>query len=265
MQSPAHARESTPVRSLLVVIGVAILGTATSQLFPLPAAFLDTRLLESPVEASIEARTLFMALSFVGWAAAGAIYLSVTDRGWSYVDLRIPAKRDALYALGGIVAVIVLYFLAVALIQLLSLPTADNQIVEFIGDDTTMILIMIGIVFFFNAPAEEFIFRNIVQKRLYEAFTRMQAVVLASGVFALIHFPVYIVTADELLAVAPSLVIIFAGSLVFGYIYAKTDNLLVPTLAHAAYNSFVFFLLYLAIVYDVEDVETTTSVLSAVV
>lgn len=265
MQPQEHARESTPVRSLLVVIGVSVLGVIAANLLPLPAVFLDTRLLESPVEASREARALFMALNFVGWAAAGAIYLAVTDRGWSYVDLRVPTKRDVLYTIGGIVGVFVLYILAAVLIQLLSLPSADNQIVEFIGDDTTMILIMIGIVFLFNAPAEEFIFRNIVQKRLYEAFSRMQAVVLASGVFALVHFPVYVVTADELLAVAPSLVIIFLGSIVFGYIYAKTDNLIVPTLAHAAYNSFVFFLLYLSIVFEVEDVETATSVLWALV
>ena len=265
MQSPEHARESTPIRSLLVVIGVAVLGAAAANVVPLPAVFLDTRILESPVEASMGVRALFMALNFVGWAVAGAIYLAVTDRGWSYVDLRMPTKRDALYTVGGIVGVLVLYVVAAVMIQLLSLPTADNQIVEFIGDDTTMILVMIGIVFFFNAPAEEFIFRNIVQKRLYEAFSRMQAVVLASGVFALVHFPVYVVTADELPAVAPSLVIIFLGSLVFGYIYAKTDNLLVPTLAHAAYNSFVFFLLYLSIVFEVEDVETATSVLWALV
>jgi len=57
------------------------------------------------------------------------------------------------------------------------------------------------------------------------------------------------------------IVTVFGGGLIFGYLYAKSENLLVPILSHAVYNGFQFGLVYLALVYDLEGAEPTTEAL----
>ncbi|WP_121744016.1 CPBP family intramembrane glutamic endopeptidase [Natronorubrum halophilum] len=264
METPTRQREreSGPLRSALVAIGLTIFGVLVAPNFTtLPAFLLDPALITSPADASITARTALLTLNFVGIALAGAIYLAVTDRGWSYVDLRIPSKRGWMYVIAGIVGILAFYVLVSIAVSLLSLPSAENDVMTYINDDPTMVLVMIGIVFFFNAPAEEFLFRNIVQKRLYEAFSRSQAIVIASAIFALVHFLSYAVLSDSLLATAVPIVVVFGGSLIFGYLYAKSDNLLVPIASHATFNAFQFGLLYIALEYDLEGTEPTTSLL----
>ncbi|THE65791.1 CPBP family intramembrane metalloprotease [Salinadaptatus halalkaliphilus] len=252
MSETAHRNESA-IWATLVAVGLAAFGIAATQVTTLPAFLLDPALIDAPAEASMAARTLMMVLNFVGFALAGAIYLAWTGRGWAYVDLRWPTTRGWLYVVGGIVVSILFYVVASILLQFLELPATENQIVEIIGDDQTMILLMIVIVFFFNAPAEEFLFRNVVQKRLYDAVTKYQAVVIASLIFALVHLPVYFLADAPLLAVAVSLGIVFGGSVIFGWLYAETDNLVVPIAAHAAFNAFQFGLLYLAFEYDIQE------------
>ncbi|MFA9503962.1 lysostaphin resistance A-like protein [Natrinema sp. H-ect1] len=263
MATSTRRRTDGPLRSTLVAAALAIVGLASQQVTTIPAFLLDPQLLEGPTEASIASRTLLLILSFLGFVLVGALYLAVTDRGWSYVDLRTPTLRDLGYALAGVVGGFAFFVLVSLLVQLFSLPTADNSVTTYIGDDQTMVLVMIGIVFFFNAPAEEFLYRNIVQKRLYDAFSRPRAVAIASLIFGLIHFPVYAVLSESLLATMVPVVVVVGGAAIFGFLYAKTDNLLVPIAAHAAFNAVQFGLLYLALEYDLETAEPTTSLLVA--
>ncbi len=265
MATSTRRRTDGPLRSTLVAAGLAIVGLLATQFTTLPALLLDVRLATAPTETSIASRTLFFVLNFAGFVLVGAVYLVVTDRGWSYVDVRPPTRRGWAYVLLGIVASVAFYVLISVTIQLLSLPASENQVTSFIGDDQTMVLVMIAIVFFFNAPAEEFLYRNIVQKRLYDAFSRLQAVAIASLVFGLIHFPVYAVSSPSLLATMVPVVVVMGGAAVFGYLYAKTDNLLVPIAAHAAFNALQFGLLYFALEYDLEEAAPAGEAILAVV
>ncbi|QLK24455.1 CPBP family intramembrane metalloprotease [Natrinema zhouii] len=260
METSERRRDDGPIRSTLVAIGLAAFGILASQFTVLPAVLLDPAVVRTPMESSITSRALLLTLNFVGFALAGAIYLAATDRGWSYVDLRAPTKRGWGYILAGVLGSFVFYVLVSILVQLLSLPSAENSVSGFIGDDQTMVLVMIGIVFLFNAPAEEFLFRNIVQKRLYDAFSRLQAVIIASAIFALIHILSYAVSGSLLATVVP-VVVVFGGSIIFGLLYAKTDNLFVPIAAHAAFNAIQFGILYIALEYGIETAEPSTSIL----
>ncbi|WP_290819299.1 CPBP family intramembrane glutamic endopeptidase [Halovivax sp.] len=255
-------RDGRPLRAVLVAFGLTLFGILVAELTTLPVVALEPALFDEPAEATIGFRTAFFVLNFVGMAAAGAIYLSYTDRGWEYVDLRIPTRRDWLFAGLGIVASLLLYVAAVAAIALGNLPAADSGVVQFVGDDVRMIPILIAIAFLFNAPAEEFLFRNVIQKRLYDAFDRPIAVIVASAIFAIVHAPVFAVFADSALAVAVPLTIVFGGGVIFGYVYAVTDNLVVPTLAHAVYNSFIWVLLYLSMTGVIDEVETPADALA---
>lgn len=254
---PTNQDDGSPMRSVAVAFGLAIVGILGAELFTVPVQVLDPAIVDSPGEVSVELRTAFLVLNFVGMAAIGAAYLHLSGRGFDYVDIRQPTRRDWIFAGIGIGLSLLLYVVAVAVITLIDLPASDNPIVEFV-DTEFMILIMILIVFFFNAPAEEFLFRNVIQKRLYDAFSRMESVFIAAGLFALIHLPVYYLLADSVLAVVVPVVIVFFGGAIFGYVYAETDNLFVPILGHAVYNAFIFSLLFLQMRYDLGDDETVT-------
>jgi len=191
--------------------------------------------------------TVLFVANFVGMALAGLLYLVGTDRGLGYVDLRWPTRTDLGYAIGGSLTAIGLIVALGGLLLALDLPVASNEVIVLIGDDTTLLLALIPLILLFNAPVEEFVFRNIVQKRLYGAYGRRGAILLASVIFTLIHAPVFL--HPQPIGTILSLVIIFLGSCVFGYVYAKTDNLLVPTVVHAAVNVFQVAGLYVFLEY----------------
>ncbi|MCU4926060.1 CPBP family intramembrane metalloprotease [Halobacteria archaeon AArc-dxtr1] len=244
-----------PLRAVLVAFGLTLFGILTAELFTLPAFLYEPMLIDEPGQTSLGVRTAFFVLNFVGMAAAGAIYLAYTNRGWDYVDLSVPDKRGWVYALGGTVAVIAFYVLTNIVVTLLDAPVASSGITEYIGGDEAMILILIAIAFLFNSPAEEFLFRNVIQKRLYDAFDRTTAVVVASAIFSLVHFPVYALLAESTVAVVIPLIVLFFGGLVMGYAYVVTENLVVPIIIHAVYNAFNWALLYVAMIYGFEEGE----------
>ncbi|SDK35167.1 CPBP family intramembrane glutamic endopeptidase [Natronorubrum texcoconense] len=271
METPSHSeqRDGAPLRSTFVAIGLTVFGLLMAEFATLPAFLVDPSLLDAVMggslgDASMGGRTLLLMLNFVGMALAGVIYLLATGRGLSWIDLRVPTRNDWKYLIGGSVGIIVFLYAVSILFMLLDVPAAESQVMDIVGENQTMILIMIFIVFFFNAPAEEFLFRNVIQKRLYEGFSRTNAILVTSVIFAAVHLPMYLL-AETLVATLASLTIMFGGSVIFGYLYAKTDNLLVPTIAHAVLNAFQFTMLYLAIEFGLDDAETAPSfVLEAV-
>ncbi len=245
--------------AVLIGVGLAITSIIAQQILPLPAALLDTAVLFAPAEASAPAIFALLALNFVAMALVGAAYLALTGRGWAYVDLEWPTLRGWGYVVGGIFASIGFIIVVQLVVVFLELPSTSNQIMEYIGGDPNMVLLLIVIVFFFNAPAEEFLFRNVIQKRLYDAFSRAGAVIIASAIFAIVHLPAFALTAELVLApveaITVSLVIVFGGSIIFGALYARTENLVVPIAAHAAINAFQFALLYIVLRWGDEDME----------
>lgn len=259
VQAPGGQLWAVFVALSLSASGILV-ATATSA----PAAALDSTLLTEPADASDFATIVYLVLTFVGYALTGAIYLRWTDRGWDWLDLSWPTRRGwryVLYGIGGSIA----FLIAVQIVAtVLDLPSSENDVMQLIGNDPNMVLIMIVIVFAFNAPAEEFLFRNIVQKRLYASFSRMGAVVIAALIFALLHIPSYALASDGTLAppgaIATSLAVVFGGAVIFGYLYARSDNLLVPIIAHATFNAIQFGLLYLALRYAPEDLESASAI-----
>lgn len=262
-------RDASHARSVLVALFLAVGGIVASQITTIPALLLDPTFAESPADASRAATAAFMVLNFVGFFLVGGLYLWRTGRGWSFIDLRVPTLREWGYAAGGVVAAFVAMVGVSLASQLLELPRAENQAIELVGGDPTMVLIMIAIVFFFNAPAEEFLFRNVVQKRLYAAFSRWGAILVTSLIFAAIHIPTYGLTLDGTAApasaIAVTMIVMFAGSVIFGYVYAATDNLVVPIVAHAVYNGVQFGLLYLLLRYGPDEFEGAMAAVDATV
>jgi membrane protease YdiL (CAAX protease family) len=187
------------------------------------------------------------AFSFIGMGIVGGVYLHHSGRGLDYIDISRPDRETAISVLIGGIAVL-LVAAVIGLVQsVVGAPAPpENPVTEQVGSKTQMLLIMFGIVVFFNAPIEEFIFRNIVQKRLIESFHAVSAILITSLLFSSLHLPGYLTTGAALEATVAPLATIFAGSIIFGAIYVYTEDLLAVIGAHAVYNISSFALSFFA-------------------
>jgi membrane protease YdiL (CAAX protease family) len=164
------------------------------------------------------------------------------DRSW--VDLSMPTRWDLAVAAVGLLALFVVLQGLTVLIAELGLPTIESSVEKQAAESGTpeFLLLLVPLSFLAIAPSEELLYRGIVQKYLYEYVTERQAVVAASAIFAVIHYGQY---ADpNPIRMAVSLSTVFILSLGLGYVYARTDNLVVPILVHGAFNAVTFLAMY---------------------
>jgi membrane protease YdiL (CAAX protease family) len=177
---------------------------------------------------------LFVA-EYVGYALVAVGFIYVTRRGMEYLDLSWPSKRDAGVIAGGVLGSVGIWAVAVLLISGLGLPVADHPLFSAEEGDPWLLLALVPLMVFVNAPVEELLYRNVIQKYLQEWFSATVAIGLASAIFALAHLPAYFDA--NLLAVAVTLSLLFAVSCLWGFIYVRTNSLVVVSLVHGIYNA----------------------------
>jgi membrane protease YdiL (CAAX protease family) len=180
-------------------------------------------------------------IAFGGVALA---YLRLRGRSIASVGLRLPSVRDLLFVVGGYAAALVAAISGAVIISVTGAPAGENQVSEFASADPSVLLWLVPASFLLIGPGEELLFRGIVQGRLREAFDRVPGVVLASALFAAIHYAALTGGAGGRLV---TISILFFPALVFGGVYELSDNLVVPALVHGAYNATLFALAYAAI------------------
>lgn len=179
----------------------------------------------------------------LGAVAFAAIYFDVSRHDASFLDLDLPDRWDVAYVVGGLVALTALLVAISIAANALGIGLSEHSLTEQAQDgNPTVVLLLIPASILFVGPGEELIFRNLVQKRLGETFSTWGSIGLASVVFATIHFPAYATAA--LPTILGSLVVVFALSILLGWLYARTEKLVVPALTHGLYNGFQFTILY---------------------
>jgi hypothetical protein len=172
-------------------------------------------------------------------------YLLVTGRGLDFLDVAWPTRRGWLYVLGGTVAMFALLAGLGALAEVLGIPSAEHGLVERAREAPMLLLAFVPLSLLAIGPGEELLSRNIVQKHLYDGFSRPAAVLVGTLVFAAIHLPAYATGPPP--AIFATLLQLFVISLVLGIVYERTENVVVPALVHGTYNAVQFGLAYLAI------------------
>ncbi len=230
------------LRALVQAVLIGALGLAAIQVAAL--------LLATPAVAvggdltTPEETVLTTVATGVGLVAFGVVVLSATERGRSFVDVAAPDRRDLAYAVGGTVLLLAAYLgVSIALTEL-GVSLSEHGISQRLGaGDAWVALALIALSYLAVAPGEEFVYRNVVQKSLYEEFSRPAAVLLTSAVFALVHLPAY-ATGAVGVGAAASLSLVFCLAVGLGWLYARTDNLVVPVLAHGTFNAVQYLLLY---------------------
>jgi hypothetical protein len=233
---PVRERASTYGNLGTIVLGIAgpVAGLALSRLADhLPAA-----------AGPLSRLTAGVVLYGAGLAAVAVGYLALTGR---LDDLRrgSAGPRRLRLVVATTAGLVCAWVVAVTGLAVLGVPFAGNALTSQAEDGLRVSLpLLAALSLVVIAPTEELLYRGVVQASLYDVTSRPAAVVLASVPFALAHLPTLYADTTAPSAVALSLAAVFGLSLAFGWLHARTDDLLVPVAVHGGYNCAVFCLLY---------------------
>lgn len=240
--SPAADRTArNGVRAVLVAIGVAVAAFVLGAILVtlLTGLFLA---LGVPIRSqpALRLAVSVVALQGVAFGGTALLYLRYRGRGLSFLRVRVPTLRDVGWVVGGFLALLGLLALFQVVLSAFGIQSAQNQVVALGNRDPTVFLLMIPLSFLLVGPGEELLFRGLVQGTLAEAFHPARAVVLASAIFAVVHYS-SLAGSGKLAYLG----VVFALALLLGAAYERTDNLVVPALIHGAYNAVQFGAAYL--------------------
>jgi membrane protease YdiL (CAAX protease family) len=185
--------------------------------------------------------TVAVALATFVFVAATLRWLGA-DRSW--IDISVPSLRGLGLVVAGLLVLILALNVLTALISELGLPAVESGVEQQArqSDNPEFLLVLAPLSFLAIAPSEELLYRGLVQKYLYDTLGKVGAVVAASAIFAAIHFGQY--ASPDPLQMLVSLSVVFVLSLVLGYSYARSENLVVPILIHGTYNALTFLAMY---------------------
>ncbi|MXR40941.1 CPBP family intramembrane metalloprotease [Halobaculum sp. WSA2] len=171
----------------------------------------------------------------VGFAGFAAVYLHRAADAERFVPVRVPTPRDVGWIAVAAFGVPIVGVAGAAVLSAVGLPEPmpGGGHADVLSNPALWPVAFVGL-YLFAAPAEEAVFRGIVQGRLREAFGFAGTVLVSAAVFGLLHFLVGLLTP----AVG------FDGSLywglsalvpgvIWGYAYERTRNLVVTSVAHA--------------------------------
>jgi hypothetical protein len=232
------ARRWDPSYESLGTVVVAVGGPATGLAFARLTGHL-------PTGGPMSRLAVGVGLYGLGLGIVAAGYLALTGRADELRRGRSDAGRLRL-VLASTAGLLLAWVLAVGGLTLLDVPFAGNSLIAQAERGLRGSLLLLAVLsLLVIAPTEELLYRGAIQASLYDVTSRRAAVVLASVPFALAHVPTLYADTTAPSAVCLSLVAVFGLSLVFGWLYARTDDLLVPVAVHGAYNGVVFCLIYL--------------------
>ena len=240
------------VRSLAVVAGAFILAGLFGQL---GAALLGFDSLTA-AQASAPGNAAVNAIAFVGFMLSGLVYLQVRD-DQPLVYLRTPKLSDAGWVIIGVAGILVGSVLMGFVIDAISaiadavfgvtVETGQNSIITQGRENPQLFLYMVPVSLLFVGPAEELVFRGVVQGLLRRAFGVVPGIVAASVLFGFGHYlAVSSGSAWTYILVAAAL------GLVLGAVYEYTENIVVPALAHGSWNAGLFVLNYYVMTTGIE-------------
>ncbi|MFB6093205.1 MAG: lysostaphin resistance A-like protein [Haloquadratum sp.] len=178
------------------------------------------------------------AFQFVGFGVAGVGYLLATGQT-DLLSIRFPTRRDLVWLALGLFGLLALYGGITVVLDALGIEGADSAIVAQGTDQPVYFLYLVPVTVLLVGPAEELIFRGIVQGLFRRAYGPAFAIAAASAVFAAIHVTSY--SGDGLLATLATVLVLGAT---LGTVYERSGNLAVPAVVHGLFNTVQFVAVY---------------------
>ncbi|MFB6269249.1 MAG: lysostaphin resistance A-like protein [Halobacterium sp.] len=246
------------LRAVLVAFGVALLGFVLA----LPAGFVVANVYTAVTGSEIgDVAALGISMvSLQGIAFPATAWLYIRRRGltWDYVPASVPDLSDAKYVVGAYVTAFAAIYVISVILTLTSTEAASNTGAQTALQNPGIIPYLIPLQLLLIGSGEELLFRGIIQGRLRERFDAWPAIIIASLAFAPAHL---LALSGGPTAVVVSIGVLFVPSVLFGYIYEKTGNIVVPALTHGLYNGTLFTLMYVVVKYGPESATESAALL----
>lgn len=157
------------------------------------------------------------------------------------VKARLPSLRGIGLTVLGVGALVGTLAVVSVVFSELGISPAVNQVERIGRENPTVLLLMIPLAFLVIGPGEELLFRGAIQGLLRRAYAPVPAVAIASGLFGVAHVASLGGSTEATLAYV---VVVFLLGSILGGLYELTDNLVVPSLVHGAYDALVFGSIY---------------------
>ena len=186
-----HAETPSPGRTVVsmtalgtvgLIVGI-LLGTVVYSLVGAPFSI--------PIDGP-SGQLLFTVGTYVGVAAVGLLYLARCELSLSYVRLRLPGWLDLGVTALTVVVLVALAIVIPLLIGWLGLPFAQHSVAETLEGNPSVALVLIPVSILIVGPAEELLYRGIIQTRLKDVFSTHSAVAVAALIFAAVHVLAYL-------------------------------------------------------------------------
>lgn len=222
------------VGSFAVGIGLVIV------LFSLVGAFGLT--FENTADLPPSVRAFSGALQYIGFLLVGVGYLRWRDSDEPLFEIGLPSLRDIGLAIGGVLGLLVALVILNNIFAQLGLESAANNAITQGQSQPTYLLYLIPVTILFTAPAEELIYRGLVQGLFRNAYGVVPGIIVASILFGVSHYLALGGEGSKVVYLGVAAVL----GLILGALYEWTENLTVPIAVHGAYNTLQFYLAYLA-------------------
>lgn len=179
----------------------------------------------------------------LGFLAVALVYLIVREFSLDSSTFRIPSLRGVAWIIAipvlsaGVGFVLEPLLASIGIVQP---PATTGMSIDDFGTRPLLWIVVFAAWFVFAAPAEELLFRGIIQGRLRQTFEVVPGILLGAVCFGLMHVPVAALSAG--LEPASAFIETSVSGAIFGVAYERTNNLLVPSVSHAALWTGGFFL-----------------------
>ncbi|MEF8807795.1 CPBP family intramembrane glutamic endopeptidase [Natronomonas sp.] len=235
--SPLAGRVPAPVVAVAVVVGLVALAFVGGNAL---AVVLGLALSVAGVELTPRRAVVLsvLTLQLVAFTAVSVGYLRYRDRTLADIGLRVPSLEGWIALGAGYVGMVVVWLSgAIATFVIASRLGIERQqqgIIE-VAQQDPLIFVLIGVLsLLIVGPAEELLFRGIVQSRLRETFGPVVGVGTATVLFAFAHITGFL--PGDIGGALLGVVVLFLVGLVLGVVYEFTDNLVVVAIIHGLFN-----------------------------
>lgn len=216
--------------TVLVAVGLTALGLVASAVGGVPGLLIGT---DTP--AGFVVGLLGGELGFV---LVALLFLLATGRGLGYLDLEWPdSTGEWTLVVGFTLTVFVLRTVVLIASLQLGVEPAPSTIGEVDLPPAVLTVILVPAMLLVVGPAEELLFRGVVQKFLRESFGAWPAILGAGALFGAIHLLALVQSSG--LGTLLTLIVITAVGVGLGWLYERTGSLPAAMLAHGGYNALI--------------------------
>jgi membrane protease YdiL (CAAX protease family) len=187
------------------------------------------------------------AIQLVFFPAVSLLYLRYRGLSVTDIGVRLPTLEEWIVTGVGFVGMILLWLASsiasFVVGQRLGIEREPQAIFDIAQQDPYIFLLLGSLSLLVIGPAEELLFRGIIQSRIRETFGAASGITLATALFAVIHVFGFSTIAGGVLGVS----VLFVVGLVLAVVYEYTGNLVVVAVIHGLFNGTQALIGYLGV------------------